>query len=371
MDRSPSRKKLNLLQGFRGIASLLVLLVHGTALLKQQTHQAVLGNWFSFGYTGVDFFFVLSGFIIYYIHHRDIGQPDRWRNFVSKRFWRVYPLYWLVLIPRLLRPDTDTSGWIIPSSLVLFPYPAPPIVNVSWTLTYEIFFYFAFSLLIGQSHRWFRGILATWLAIDAGYWLLHICGWGRSLIEHPVLYFVLSPFHLEFIMGCVAAYGVLNHRWKRSQLMMWTGVILFLGSGLVENWLNSFDLGQVIPWFKLTDANYVTITGRYSLLFFGLPAMLIILGAAAWESVEEIPLPPWFVYLGDASFSIYLLHGTVINNIILLCVKFNQQAWLSHFFVQVSLLGVALAGGCLFHQWVEKPLLRIIQKRLLPSKPIA
>ena len=48
--------------------------------------------------SGVDIFFVLSGFIIYFIHAKDIGRPQRIYNFAKKRLSRVYPAYWVVLL---------------------------------------------------------------------------------------------------------------------------------------------------------------------------------------------------------------------------------------------------------------------------------
>ena len=52
---------------------------------------------FDFGHAGVEFFFVLSGFIILHIHWKDLGHPSRFSSFAGKRFLRIYPMYWLVL----------------------------------------------------------------------------------------------------------------------------------------------------------------------------------------------------------------------------------------------------------------------------------
>ena len=86
-------KKLEIIQAFRGIASIGVLLTHCGVIFQDQLGRPFLSNLFAFGGAGVDFFFVLSGFIIFYIHEKDINKPDRFKSFLLKRLSRVYPLY--------------------------------------------------------------------------------------------------------------------------------------------------------------------------------------------------------------------------------------------------------------------------------------
>ena len=89
---SPPKKKLEIIQASRGIAALLVVLFHVTELSQQKLNQNFLSGLFAFGGSGVDFFFVLSGFIILFAHRADIGQKKKLKNFVIKRAIRVYPL---------------------------------------------------------------------------------------------------------------------------------------------------------------------------------------------------------------------------------------------------------------------------------------
>jgi exopolysaccharide production protein ExoZ len=371
MDNPNLRKKLGLIQGFRGIASLMVLLTHGSAIFFNATGEKVLNNFFNFGYAGVDFFFVLSGFIIYYIGHRDIGQPKQLKSFIFKRFVRVYPLYWAVLMPRLLQrlwgPWSENTLATVLSSLALFPYPKPPVINVSWTLTHEVFFYFIFSLLIWRFSAWLLAGLITWLALDAIYWMAHAMGNYHELIENPVLRFLLSPVHLEFGLGMAAAHLAMHYRWKHKRWMIGVGSALFLTVGMVDNWI--INQGRSAVFGGVIDQDYTSVTGRYSVLFFGLPSMLIVLGAAALEMVEQLTLPKWFIYLGDASYSIYLIHGTVIFYTIEALTKLGHTAILHNFFLRLLVMGLGLGAGCLCHEWVEKPLLSLTRRRTSLPKP--
>lgn len=141
------KKTLLTIHYFRGIASLLVILHHITGIMSLQFNYDYLNGYFNPGWSGVDFFFVLSGFIISYIHLGDFGKKTELKPFLSKRLIRVYPVYWVVtflyLPIFLMYGDNNVS---IIKSLILFPQTSHPVLEVGWTLCYEMFFYFVFSL---------------------------------------------------------------------------------------------------------------------------------------------------------------------------------------------------------------------------------
>src|SRR5262245_56706962 len=91
---------LQTIQAGRGIAALLVAAFHlsiamgdarygGSAVFREITWR---GNF------GVDFFFVLSGFIMMFVHEKDLGRPNRWPAYACARFFRLFPAYWLFTI---------------------------------------------------------------------------------------------------------------------------------------------------------------------------------------------------------------------------------------------------------------------------------
>lgn len=97
-----SAKRLNLIQVFRGLAAVLVVFAHTDLIYNQNLNQDFLFKITTFGGSGVDFFFVLSGFIMFYIHQKDIGHQNKLGIFLFKRFTRVYPLYWIILTSKIL-----------------------------------------------------------------------------------------------------------------------------------------------------------------------------------------------------------------------------------------------------------------------------
>jgi len=83
------------IEASRGIAALLVVLFHTTVIMNLPKYFGALPlhGLFKFGYAGVDFFFVLSGFIILHTHMNDIGKKGAIASYARKRFIRVLPIY--------------------------------------------------------------------------------------------------------------------------------------------------------------------------------------------------------------------------------------------------------------------------------------
>jgi exopolysaccharide production protein ExoZ len=80
----PAERRLQVVQVFRGAAALLVVLFHATSIDKSYLQHEFLADFFMFGYGGVDFFFVLNGFVIVLAHGRDVGVPDRLRPYLVR-----------------------------------------------------------------------------------------------------------------------------------------------------------------------------------------------------------------------------------------------------------------------------------------------
>ncbi len=167
------------IQYLRGIAALMVVWHHGVGQL------ATLETYFPFrfGTSGVDLFFVISGFImVVTTAGRDVTPTE----FIARRFVRVVPLYWVLTLalaatalvaPSLFRSVTLTAVSLI-QSLLFIPHFSPshagmiwPVLVPGWTLNYEMFFYVVFAASLAFSHR--LAILSITLAmlVASGYLL--------------------------------------------------------------------------------------------------------------------------------------------------------------------------------------------------------
>ncbi|BAZ32372.1 acyltransferase 3 [Cylindrospermum sp. NIES-4074] len=361
-----SRKKLNILQIFRGIAAILVLLVHGNALFKINLKQNFIFNIFTFGFAGVDFFFVLSGFIIFYIHQNDIGKKYRFKDFIFKRFLRVYPIYWVILIPRLLFAGKEINFLICLSSFTLFPYPSPPIVNVSWTLSYEIFFYLIFSLFILNGFKYLSPLIITWISLICIYWSLHSVNILTIPLDNILLQFIFSGHHLEFVFGCLAAYILNKYRVRQGTLILTLGIVLFLISAIFNVYLLKTIANP--HSIDINISEHVVPMNRFPFFYYGIPSMLIIIGAVALDLNKEIRVPNILIYLGDASYSIYLVHASVINISTNLIAKMHLEQMFQSDISKIAILLIALIAGCIFHSYIEQPLLTTLRKNIFLSK---
>jgi hypothetical protein len=200
------KTQIKSLQVFRGLAALVVVAHH--ASVSTNGFVADVPIWaisvLGFGYLGVDFFFVLSGFIIMYAHFTDDCSGPASRRYIFKRLVIIFPAYLpisLALIflyaamPGFSRA-TDQDYSLI-SSLLLLPADRPPALSVAWTLVHELIFYFVF-LLFFISRRFLIYGLLVWA-------ILIFFGQQALLPDDSWLRYPLSELNIEFMLGVLAA----------------------------------------------------------------------------------------------------------------------------------------------------------------------
>ena len=171
---------LNTLQSCRAFAAMLVVCYHlgGTIALTRYFGVGWVSRPFAFGHAGVEFFFVLSGFIIVHVHQGDFGWPSRLGNYLKKRLVRIYPVYWMVFtavsIAALpfssLRETLPSDPAVILKALLLLPQDrevvggtGAPLLGVAWSLQYEILFYGGVASFIVS--RWLGAALVAMFAV--------------------------------------------------------------------------------------------------------------------------------------------------------------------------------------------------------------
>lgn len=161
-----TQRRLRWLQCLRGFSVLLVLAYHAASVVDLHLGGTPLVGWLKFGHSGVDIFFVISGFILFYLHAPEFGRAEKFWGYLQKRFVRIYPLYWIlttaVLVPALLFPGIvkgyKLSAASIMESYLLIPltYSGLPILPPGWSLFHEIKFYLFFALLFLLKAPWHR-----------------------------------------------------------------------------------------------------------------------------------------------------------------------------------------------------------------------
>lgn len=334
-------KKLDLIEVIRGVAAVAVVLYHVARHLDSVTGQRLFTRLFQFGHAGVDLFFVLSGFIILYIHAGDIGRPARLGHYVSRRLTRVLPTYWVALGLTLLLVFAgrgELPAWLpLVKSLLLLPQDTEPLLGVAWTLTYEMVFYAVFAVLI--VHRrlgmalvaaWFAAILASFAGL-------------RLLPMLPAS--LLGVYNIEFFFGMAMAAWLRARPVPRPDLVLALGVAVFLLVAVLEN------------------AGIVDGYAALARLAYGPASALIVAGAAGIGMARAVRVPSLLRTLGAASYSIYLFQFVFIGIAWKLWsakLPVSGTPALLACFVLLSV--AAVAGAVVVSRLVEYPLMRAVRR---------
>lgn len=342
--RPAGRASLETLQIGRALAALAVVLFHTEVTLG---HDKYLGRdllpIFRSGDAGVDYFFVLSGFVMVTAHAADFGRAGVVLPFLWKRFRRLCPALWVVLAAQLVlvlvvpqqRIVVADLPWILVNDLLVLPWGGPTLLAVEWTLRHEVLFYLAFALALALPER--RGLVvgAALATIAAGL-----------LVALPAPFDRLASAHnLLFGFGIVAAVVHRRGALPRPRLVLGCGLALFAG-----NWLGlAFDL-----WGK----SIVTIW------LYGLGAACAVAAAARLEVGSGFRAPAALRLLGDASYAVYLVHFPVVSAASKLVTRLDALHPLPDALAFAAVAAPAVAAGVVFHLTIEKPLLARLPTRL-------
>jgi peptidoglycan/LPS O-acetylase OafA/YrhL len=336
---------LHTLQAGRGLAALAVVFFHAGVEVGRDPRFWLASSYDRFlapGELGVEFFFVLSGIVIVLAHWRDIGNASSLPLYAWKRFRRIYPIYWVVLaaaVPALfifphLQPGVDRSLLSILSSIILVHLGSlGSVLIVGWTLFHEILFYSIFALMLLNRSA---GLLAmtAWLG-GSVINLLHV-------IESPGLAWFFSPLHLLFGAGMLIAFIV-----KGYPALDWR---LFLLPGAAG-------LGTVLVWSYQVHHRTDAIS-----LAMGASLAFLVLGLIELERNERLIVWPPLNFLGDASYSIYLLHFPILSFVFRALFAASRSVPLPLWIWTILGVAIAVTAGIATHIWVEMPLLKLLSR---------
>lgn len=342
----PDRQKLDWLQWARAAASIPVAAFHTYERVRKQSIDPGVFDAFRFGYLGVDLFFVISGFIIFYIHAQDINRPDRVNLYLFKRLTRIYPIYWVLFAIALALsfgfpnmgdgPPLDFAN--IVRCALLLPNPDGQIVGLAWTLVYEISFYAAFALLI-LNRRVGLVFVGIWALL-----ILTLRFGGRA--DFGYFNSFLSLRYVEFGFGAAVFFLSRRFRLPWGLPIAALGVLLLFFGGLVS---------PAIAAILKDDVGHI--------LAPGLLAALVIFGCVtARTSLSHTWLGRTMTALGDASYSIYLfqwLIGAVIDKAY---VKLGLHTPVTDMLLAPFMFTAMIVGGYVIHLLLERPLMDLFSR---------
>lgn len=311
------------------MAALLVALAHAS-MYAGYAGLVPLGGFLGFGTAGVDFFFVLSGFVIAHAHRADLGRPDQIPRYAWRRFVRVYPPYWIATVltlvaiaamPAIAPPNLPWSAAYMVKNFALAPMQEYNVVAPAWSLEYEVAFYVLFSaLLIGR----------TFGLCVLGAWALLIVTSQFVAMPFPVS-FAADPMNAEFLLGVAIALTGARAGWKT----LAAGLLLLALSAIAQT-----------QWTGALHDFVIHPAGRR--VAYGVTSALIILAAIGFDIRSRVA-----EWMGRLSYPLYLVHFPIMTGLAVL-------AWHPQFMV-ACYVGVSVVAAVAFHIAIESPLLTWLQ----------
>jgi peptidoglycan/LPS O-acetylase OafA/YrhL len=340
-------------QALRALAAVLVVFEHmGNATGIEAHYFPAVRPFFSpftyFGLFGVDLFFAISGFIMITTTWESFGRPGAGLKFFLRRCVRIYPPYWLVLVPLtyiyVRNPERFTQFHSLHtdllSSYLLLPHSGQSLLAVSWTLVYEVSFYVVFALLLFLKRRFIVPAIAIWFVLEiAAFFVFR--GSSNAFLE-----FLSHPSAIEFIFGSVVGMLYVHKILPAPRAAFGIAVAAF-----VALWSVSFSLGEM-PTIE-------------RVFVFGIPAALIVYGVVAIEAVRGAKAPAWAVSIGDSSYALYLWHLPVLIAIAQIVAHLHPHGFLMHVLVDAGMLGVLFAYSAFIYRFVERPMTTFLNRQLV------
>lgn len=357
------------LDGLRGAAVLLVLLVHAVILtpMFRSTPETYLYAVLRYGWIGVDCFFVLSGFLITTILLADRAAPagQFFSSFYARRALRIFPIYYLFLLALFLAKGADASGseWLALATYthnfyrMFEPSELHDYAGHLWSLAIEEQFYLVwpavvyflpakqaahFTVLLITAIVYFRsGLILTG---NEGGLYINTFTRGDSLLVGALLAYVRStgyPFRHEVFV-------------KHRRALLWAGTTVLVAA-------------QVIYDFD-TD-NAFNLTGGYTVLAVVFACVLsnaLESGNATKTFLEQ----RWLCSMGKVSYGAYLYHipvFTLLSKVVFQRLAFWREGWwifdMAIFLICCGTMTFLLAA--LSYLFIERPLLARKPRRIV------
>lgn len=341
--QKPARSvRLESLVFARGLAAAIVVFHHAGSIASQPRFfgEDAFGGILT-RFTGVSFFFVLSGFFIGWVNWKSIGASNATWSFVTKRLSRIYPSYWLVLIPLIIlyqvfpNAGDERQRDIVNVffSIFLLPYPDQPVLGVAWTLVHELLFCMVFAAVIFFGQRAVR-FLFVWAAAIVAVNLFF------KELPFPVSFY-FNVANLQFLMGILTARLIKERTVPLPAGLLATGIVVYLGFMVFGMHLTTDYFFERVIW----------ATG----------ACLIIAGLTGIERKRPILLPKSMMAFGVASYSIYLIHPIALSFAVHALYRLPTRE-LPLEVVVVMLAVIGITAGVLFDLLIEAPLARRVRE---------
>ncbi len=336
---------LDVLQILRGFAAIMVVVHHSIGSLSyyHKIQHPIIDFIGSTGKFGVDFFFVLSGFIISYAAFYKYKEPNAFKNYVKNRLIRIYvpylPIGIFMLLVYTLFPSFSNGNREISTltSLTLIPY-GNPALSVAWTLSFELFFYLVFSISFLSKKLW-NYFSCFWFA---GILFFNYNFYIEGITVDPLLKIFFSTYNIEFLIGYILALLITKNLVLSKLFIITTLVfsgVLFIYIKICKIVLFTFDLNFLFAIFTFIIV-YIFI------IFYNI-------------KINKISI---LMMIGNATYSIYLIHNPLQMIIFRFYPKINS--YFEAFIALLIVLVISCTVGYIYYLLFEKKAIDFVKSKL-------
>jgi peptidoglycan/LPS O-acetylase OafA/YrhL len=323
---SKNNLRLQPLDALRGIAALAVVFFHFSL------GHAGYENIFRFGTTGVDLFFMISGFVIF----MSLQKADSLRTFIVNRFTRLYPAYWMGVLFSFCvisihfhytqKYPLENPWLTLAGNLTMFQYYmyVPDLEGPYWTMNVEMLFYILMGLIF-----FFRKLTQTFyigcalcISLLASAFYVDQLGWLKEVFMKIPLF-----YHFPLFFAGMAFYGKYTKTWSHRNFMLAITLAFIAQMALFPHTWRACK--------HMSQGEYVIVL----CLFFSAFALF------TYGRLERIANPVT-LFLGKISYPLYLTHQYLSINLIIpyLMWKFEMPLWKASLLIALP-ANIAIATG--------------------------
>ncbi len=348
-----NNRRITVLDALRGLAALAVVLRHYTTIYRADYGSPFSDMYdFKYGYLGVELFFMISGFVIF----MTLDKVKSTKEFIVKRFVRLYPTYWIcILITLIFIVYSDLAKLKVTpidviGNLTMIQDVLRPIISIKhidgayWSLMPELFFY-GLMLMVFQ----FK-FLQNIKTIGFIWILISVIG-----IKFDLSIFMIGIF-LNFYWSSLFFAGILFYlMWKNNEEKYKIHNHLLIGCCLVVYYI--INLTKFEEELKSNVIDCIVVT-----LFFLLFYLFIFNKLVFLEKMKVL------LFLGKISYPWYLLHQNI--GYIILYYLYNTLGFTSIFTISIPMVITGLLAYFVVTVFEKKVLPKLKEKLLSPKKGI-